>query len=672
MTRTTVVVASIIALFLTSSALAQHADHRRLDWEGKHLQGVHGADKGPENGDYTPGSERYDLVRTVMDVRLDTDAASIAGTVKHVFTSLDDTLRTVVLDLADGYGLIVSSVTGTSGDLVFSHADDALLIQLPGYLAAGTVDSVTVAYSGSPSSPDSRRGLWLEHHGSGEDFGPIFASLSQPAYAKYWWPCKDRTDDKIDHLTLRYTVREGQMAAGAGLLMSETSPEAGWTTFEWVSTYPIATYLVSVAVSNYVTWSEICSIGGGIDMPLVNFVYPEDLEASHVEFGPTCDMVIAGEDWFGSYPFAQEKYGHAEFEWAGAMEHQTCTSFGSGFISENGYAATYVMHELAHQWFGNSLTPRIWADIWLNEGFATYSEALWAEQAFGEERYHRFMRVARDPFDWEGQGPVYDPTPVFPGRIIYDKGAWMLHMLRGRIDDDTTFFQLLRDWAQDDSRPYGDVITDEFIDHCEGYVDHQLDNFFWPYLTEEIMPQVALQYEVAAGGADPDTVKITLQQTQTPLFDNIYSVQLNSSDGDLFTRIHLSGQSARASVALPSPTATLSGVILDPGAWVLWQGTTVAGRPSGLKNVYPNPARDDWIIFAYDLKDVSSVEVLVYDVMGRKIRHQDLGQVAPGADGNSWTWDCHMDGGEQAPSGMYWAAIKINGERTVKKFTVIR
>jgi len=462
------------------------------------------------------------------------------------------------------------------------------------------------------------------------------------------------------------------MAAGAGLLMSETSPEAGWTTFEWVSTYPIATYLVSVAVSNYVTWSEICSIGGGIDMPLVNFVYPEDLEASHVEFGPTCDMVIAGEDWFGSYPFAQEKYGHAEFEWAGAMEHQTCTSFGSGFISENGYAATYVMHELAHQWFGNSLTPRIWADIWLNEGFATYSEALWAEQAFGEERYHRFMRVARDPFDWEGQGPVYDPTPVFPGRIIYDKGAWMLHMLRGRIDDDTTFFQLLRDWAQDDSRPYGDVITDEFIDHCEGYVDHQLDNFFWPYLTEEIMPQVALQYEVAAGGADPDTVKITLQQTQTPLFDNIYSVQLNSSDGDLFTRIHLSGQSARASVALPSPTATLSGVILDPGAWVLWQGTTVAGRPSGLKNVYPNPARDDWIIFAYDLKDVSSVEVLVYDVMGRKIRHQDLGQVAPGADGNSWTWDCHMDGGEQAPSGMYWAAIKINGERTVKKFTVIR
>ncbi len=418
MTRTKVVAPCIMALLLASTVLAQHADHRRLDWEGKHLQGAHAADKGPEHGDFTLGSERYDIFRSVLDVRLDTNTASINGTVKHVFTSLDDTLRTLVVDLADGYGLTVSSVTGTMGALPFIHADDAILIQLPGYLAAGSVDSVTVAYGGSPSAPDSRRGLWLEYHGSGSDAGPIFASMSQPAYAKYWWPCKDRTDDKIDHLTLRYTVREGQMAAGAGLLVSETSPEAGWTTFEWVSTYPIATYLVSVAVSNYVSWSETCGIAGGIDLPLLHFVYPEDLEASQVEFAPTCDMVQAGEEWFGNYPFAQEKYGHAEFEWAGAMEHQTCTSFGSGFISDNGFAATFVMHELAHQWFGDSLTPRIWADLRLNEGFATYSEALWAEFEDGDTGYQRFMRLARDPFDWEGQGPVYDPPPVFPGRII--------------------------------------------------------------------------------------------------------------------------------------------------------------------------------------------------------------------------------------------------------------
>ncbi|MBD3220201.1 hypothetical protein GF314_03085, partial [bacterium] len=199
----------LLALTFTASAdrsaLADrplpHGPLTRIDWEGKHLP-----DKGPEHGDFTPGSERYDLQRTTLALRLDFDTASIEGEVTHVFTSLDDTLQTVILDLATGHGLTVDAVTTAGTPLPFTHADDALRIRLPAPLATGTQDSVTVAYGGTPDAPDDRRGLWLETHGLGDDEAPIFATMSQPAYAKYWWPCKDRPDDKIDQLLQVYTV----------------------------------------------------------------------------------------------------------------------------------------------------------------------------------------------------------------------------------------------------------------------------------------------------------------------------------------------------------------------------------------------------------------------------------------------------------------------------------
>jgi aminopeptidase N len=519
-----------------------------------------------------------------------------------------------------------------------------------------------------PSSPDWRRGLWLETHGPQD--APIFASLSQVGYAKYWWPTKDRPDDKIERLVLRYTVRDGMTAAAPGLLQNVAPAEPGWVTYEWLHTYPIATYLVSVAVSNYVQWTEECLTDLGTDMDVLNFVYPEDDDISRVDLGRTCEMIDLCEDWFGVYPFASEKYGHAEFDWGGAMEHQTCTSMGSGFFNGLGTAWNIVMHELAHQWFGDSLTPRVWADIWLNEGFATYSEALWYEYEDGFAGYKDFLDRGRDPLDWQGQGPVYDPVPVFPGRIIYDKGAWILHMLRGRLNDDDVFFELLRDWAQQGGRPLSTVITDEFIAHCEQYAGEDLDDFFWPYLTTDRVPQLRLQYTVAEGGADPDTVRIDLRQTQSPHFDNIYPIHLDLGDSELVTRLRLASSAASATVILASADQSLENVALDPLHWVLWQGSTEAPGPVGLTNVYPNPSLDDWVVFEYQLAAAATVEVAVYDVRGRRAFYQNLGQVVPEAGGNTFAWDTVGDGGAVA-SGTYWAAITADGQRTVRKFTVI-
>jgi aminopeptidase N len=650
-----------------------HGDLVRLDWEGKRApRGV--ATKGPEEGDFTPGSERYDLLRSTLDLRLDTDLAAIEGTVKHVLASLDDTLRTIVLDLADGHGLTVSAVTGTDGALPFTHTDDALLVRLPVALPVGAVDSLTVTYAGVPSAPTNRRGLWLDTHGTGDAQAPIFATMSQPAYAKYWWPCKDRPDEKIDRLVIRATVREGLVVAAPGLLAAQWEPEPGWVTYEWVHTYPIAAYLVSLAVSNYEVWQEDCATPLGTTIPLQHFVYPQDADSSRVLFGRTCEMIEACEHWFGPYPFGREKYGHAEFNWPGAMEHQTCTSFGAGFFRAPSWIVSQaiVVHELAHQWFGNSLTPRFWADIWLNEGMATYSEALWYEHELGPAGYRQFLRQGRPDGDWAGQGPVYDPVPVFPGRIIYDKGAWIIHMLRGRLDDDDLFFDLLTQWAQGGDRPYGTVTTEEFIAHCEWTSGQQLGDFFWPYLTTDQVPQVVLRHELRLNPASPDSVRITLRQTQTPLFANIYPVHVVlAGGGDLVVRVPLADAEASVTVALPVG-ASLQGVILDPEQWVLWRAATPADSQRGLTSVYPNPARDDWVVFAYQLAGTSTVAVAVYDVMGRQVYERALGRVVPDPEANTVAWDGRTSTGRRAAAGVYWAAITVDGERTVRKFTLLR
>ncbi len=677
MVRSSVVCLLAILGFLTADARPPlpHGDVTRLDWEGKRGSAAGDLGKGPEEGDFAPGSERYDLLRSTLDLRLDTADASLAGSVKHVFASRDDTLRTVVLDFAAEHGLTVASVTGTAGvALPYSHAGDVLLVRLPATLARSVVDSLTVAYGGVPSAPAAQRGLWLQTHGTGAQEAPVFATMSQPAYAKYWWPCKDRPDDKINRLTIRATVRTPLLAAAPGLLQGQWEPEPGWTTFEWVHTYPIASYLVSVAVSNYVLWEENCRTPLGTDMPLQHFVYPQLEADTRVDFGRTCEMIEACEQWFGIYPFGREKYGHALFSWGGAMEHQTCTSFGRTFITGRGFAWHIVVHELAHQWFGNSLTPLTWSDIWLNEGLATYSEALWFEYLDGGEAYHDYMDRARDAEDWAGQGPVYDPVPVFPGRVIYDKGAWIVHMLRGRLDDDASFFALLREWAQGGGRPYGHVTTAEFIALCSQYAGQPLDDFFMPYLTTDRVPQLRWRHDVLAGGAAPDTIRVTLRQIQPVVFDNVYPLQISLDGGETISaRVRLDAATATHDVVLPAGK-TVQQVDLDPARWVLWRRAAVPVEEIGIAKVYPNPAPvgEQLVTIAYRLQATSTVAVEVYDAMGRRVFARALGRVTAAPDVNVFSWDGRTAQGVRAAAGVYWAAVTVDGRRTVRKFTVLR
>ena len=554
-----------------------HGRFTREDFENSKRVGL---EKNGALGDAAAGSDRYDMVRHLLDLKIDPDTKWIGGSVTFEFLSREEAMEVMVLDL--GASLDVDSVTSPDGILSYVHDADSLSIDLPAPLAVGEAGTLTVHYSGYPVEPTVDRGLLFRLHRDADGVPGqvhIVANMSEPAYAKYWWPCKDKPADKaLSEMSI--TMPDGLFGVSNGTLVSSgPAAEPGWTTAVWREDYPIASYLVSVAISDYMLIEADCSttLGGalGYEIPLMNWVFPWHFEDAQVDFAPLCDMIEACETQFGPYPFRGEKYGHAEFIWWGAMEHQTVTSIGTSSIRGDDSSDWLIVHELAHQWFGDHLTPLNWRDIWLNEGFATYSESLWREHLEGRESYLSDLEAGRVEALWQKQGPVYDPVPVFPGKVIYDKGAWILHMLRGRMGDEP-FFDLLGEWGRQGGRtsqstgvdPYVgySVTTEEFIALAEIHAGEDLGAFFWPYLEETELPEIVFTHNIEDGTSGPGTrVTVSMRQIQQPLFDNVFPVEVVTESGTEIRTIRLTEQQAEEVYDFADPVLTVPAVKFATG-----------------------------------------------------------------------------------------------------------
>lgn len=653
-------------------------------------------------GDAAAGSDRYDMLSHLLDLKIDPGQEYIEGDVTYVFASVVDSLRIFVLDLTDV--LSVDAVFDTQGDLGFVHQGDSLQITLPTPLAAGEQDTLTVRYSGHPVEPSFDRGLMFRTHRdttAAYRLVPIVANLSEPAYAQSWWPCKDKPGDKA-YSEVILTVPDTLYGVSNGEpLRDEAALEPGWHLTHWRENYPIASYLVSVAVSDYVVvGAGTCQTTLGDDLgysiPLSNWVFPLHIEEATADFEPLCDMMELCESRFGPYPFRGEKYGHAEFIWWGAMEHQTVTSIGTSSINGDGTRDWLIVHELGHQWFGDHLTPAAWRDIWLNEGFATYTEALWREDrayrqaldaGMGEaaardeahDVYLAKLEAGRSEGDWADQGPVYDPVPVFPGGVIYDKGAWILHMLRGRLGDET-FFELLGEWGRVGGRGSAvtgegerigyHVTTEEWIELAEIYAGESLGAFFWPYLEEIESPEIVFQREIGDGTAGAGTqLTVSLRQVQARPFDNVFPIRVVTEAGSEVRTLRLTGPTAEAVWQFDSP---VSYAVLDPDHWVLWRPASGVANTNGITRLYPNPSRGSLLNLRYHLGSDARIVFRVYDALGREVHARDLGTIEAEAGFNELSWDQRGADGRRLASGVYWAALEIDGHRSVRKFTILR
>lgn len=301
---------------------------------------------------------------------------------------------------------------------------------------------------------------------------PYCFTLSEPWYSYTWWPNKDDNTDKST-FDLNVTVPNTMKVVCNGTLQGTDVIAGSKLKYRWHSANPIAPYLVSIAATNFNTWSTTYTHPGGT-MPVQFWIWPEnDSSGNRAAWEQCVQMMTTYAPLYGQYPFLNEKYGMYQFTFGGGMEHQTCTGMG-------GFWESVTAHELGHQWWGDMITCATWHDIWLNEGFATYTECLWEERKPGSSGFAAYKSAISGRRPGSTSGSVYcydisDPNRIFSGNYSYDKAAWVLHELR-HIVGDTTFFNIFTAYRA--AYQYGSATTDDFINSCEAVYGKDLNWFF--------------------------------------------------------------------------------------------------------------------------------------------------------------------------------------------------
>src|SRR5262245_12380758 len=485
----------------------------------------------------------------------------VQGTVRMQARVAAAPIGTLVVGLYDNMA-ITSIDTVADTPLSWSRSSNHVTITLDRTYSPGELIDFTIAYGGTPVSANDGYAFLFTTHGSPGQL--IIASLSEPDFATVWWPCIDRPDDKAI-VDMDLTVPNTLTGVSNGVLNGTIDNGDGTRTYRWRSSYPISTYLVSVAISNYATWTDFYTpVTGGPVMPVQNWVYPEHLAAAQTDLNVTVPQLTFFSTLFGEYPFVAEKYGHAIFTFPGGMEHQTVTSYGGSLIRGDHRYDWIAAHELAHQWWGDTVGPMEWPEIWLNEGFASYAEALWQEHLGGAPAYHSYIASFDSrPFC----GTIYDPPAACDlfGHTVYDKGAWVLHMLR-HVVGDTAFFQGLRDYYA--TYKGANATTGMFKDVMEAASCIDLDPFFsrWIYVTGE--PAYRFGWTKASTPAGWVT-HLRIEQTQiTPPFTMPIDIRVTWPGGSQTFVVQNSG--VAQDIALPPVPAAPTAVDFDPNVWILW------------------------------------------------------------------------------------------------------
>lgn len=608
----------------------------------------------------TAGMDEYDVFFYDLDLELDAGTENLSGTVRMEAWVTGPAIASLEMHLMNG-SMVVSSVRSGGLDVPYLHDGNLLSIILDRAYAQGEMVAVEVTYSGDPGGNYFG---WASHGGS-----PLIWTLSEPYGARHWWPCKDLNTDKADSVNIRVTVDESLVVASNGTLLEVNSPAAGKSQYVWQERYPIATYLVSLAIHPYAVITDQYVSAAGESMDVMNFVYPEVLETAEAGYAKVVEMLEVFSAAFGEYPFVQEKYGHAQFPWGGGMEHQTCSS-----MTASNYSDYFIAHELAHQWFGDMITCADFGHIWLNEGFATWSEAYWMEIHAGLAAYHLEMEDAR----YLGAGTIFVEDPgnfydIFDYYLSYQKASWVPHMLRHVVGDED-FFSGLAAYRQ--AYEYSSATTEQFRDIMAQVSGLDLDRFFQQWIYEENYPQYRYSWstETVPGATRVNVYVEQVQSTgtvfqmpldiqiQTQFFQENFVVQ-NTTAGQWYT-FHVPGE--------------VMGVELDPNDWILCtkeldMGTSgVAGiQPvhTGILTTTPNPFNPRTVI-SFAMKHEGPARLDICDLRGRRVMNLLAGN--KGAGTHEIGWDGRDESGGRVASGTYLVVLQTGGTTSQHKITMVQ
>ncbi len=592
-----------------------------------------------------PGEANIDVNYYKLDLNIDPTGRRIAGSSTIGFTALNR-LNSYFLDLNSSHQ--VDSVVSDGKKLPFTHANNIIRIEPANSIAANEQKIVTVFYQGRP--PSNNFGSF-EFGVHGPNNFPVVWSLSEPYGAPDWWACKDNPNDKADSSDVWITMPQQFVSVSNGTLI-ETADKGNLRTYKWQNRDPIAHYLISVACTNYTRYDNYFRHSPTDSLLISHYVYPENFNAAvRQQLDETVRVMEVLSKKFGQYPFLNEKYGHAQCGFGGGMEHQTISSMGN-------FSQGLVVHELAHQWFGNYVTCKTWADIWVNEGFATYSEALYQEAIGGSTAYNREitenMQLAK-----EATGSIFvqntnSINQIFNFRRTYAKGAVVLHMLRGVLGEET-FYQALRDYLEQ----YADNVAtiQDFQAVAEATSGKNLNYFFDEWLFGTGYPTYNFGWQNTA----TNTAEITVRQNPSEgnnQFAMPVELKLIFANGteQIVTIFVDEAEEVFRFNDLPT---NVTDVVFDPENKILKDVSeflfVTANEPINDDGIvlFPNPAND---ILQVTGVEVERAEITLFNATGQHVQTPLLKNNALNIS--------------QLPAGKYYLLIRKSGtsQRTVKGF----
>ena len=411
------------------------------------------------NGGYDVQHYEIDLTFTPATYRI-----SATTTIDAIATQA---LSSFSLDLL---GLTVESVSVNGDDAAFEHLDHKLTITPAMPLEEGESLIVTTAYAGRPQPVDDP-GVYWQPLGWQYVTGDYYFTDGEPTGSMSWFPCNNHPSDKAT-FTIRVTVPAGLTAVANGQLTEKIENEGGSETFVWTMADPMSSHNTFVAIGDLVAVRDDSG-----PTPIINYFPPDAAEALTATFAETPDMMAWLVDILGPYPFAT--YGVVGLpETDSTADSQSISIFSPTYATRE-----YILHQLAHQWFGSSVTPAHWEDMWLKEGFASYIEFIYPDGTWQESSRDEIMAYMR----W-ADSPVGIDNDELYGISVFWRGALILDALRAEIGDEV-FFELLRTFVQ--QYAYDIVSTDDFIALAESVSGSDLSEFFAAWLYSDEMPVAA-------------------------------------------------------------------------------------------------------------------------------------------------------------------------------------
>jgi aminopeptidase N len=556
-------------------------------------------------------SQNFIVTYYRCDWQVDPAIRYIKGNVTSYF-KITSTTNNISFDLMDS--LIVDSVKENNNLLSFVHSNNTLTINFETPKTEGDLDSLSIYYQGIP--PNTGFGSFVNsvHAGS-----PVLWTLSEPYGSRDWWPCRNGLDDKADSIDVIITNPSAYTAASNGIRQGVIIKDSNKIT-HWKHRYPIATYLVCMAVTNYTEFDDSVQLGN-INLPMQTFCYPENFSLFQVNTPLVLKTLQYYSNIFGNYPFIKEKYGQVEFGWGGGQEHQTST-----FIVRPD--ETLMAHELAHQWFGDKITCGSWQDVWLNEGFATHLASMDFEAKYplsvSATRRKEITDITSLPGGSVWVDDTTDVNRIFNGRLTYTKGSHLLYMLRWKLGD-SIFFKGMRSYFIDSNIAFGFAKTDDFKRNLESVSGVDLTEFFNDWFYGQGYPSYNVQWTQIGNGYVKINIKQTTSHPSVSFFPLPVALQFKNATQQKTIVVNniYNDEIFFNNIGFIADT-----VIIDPDYWLITKNNSSQKINDNISNenfvqIFPNPFADNFNLYLHNFK-ASKAYLKIYDAKGSLIFNETL------------------------------------------------